>query len=388
MAEESQERTEKATEKHLKEARRKGQVQKSRDLMAWASVAAGIVMTPLTIQHARADLGDQFAAIRTLIGDPTEEGARRLLVDGLGSLGHILMPLLVVIAVTAVAAGVVHGGVHLRRLEPMPGQFNLVKGLGRIVGPRAAWEALKTLIKALAVGLGFFLVVDSWLPTLMQAGGMPLDALLTAGRSSADMLVAVIVGAGLTFAGLDVLVVLRRNRAATRMTKREMKDELKNTDGDPLVRSHRRSMQMAMSRNRMIAAVSSATVVVVNPTHVAVALAYEPGSAAPRVVAKGADFLAARIREEAREKNVPMVEDVALARALYSSCEVGRQIPVEFFIPVANVLAFLMLLKKRGAALSDVLTLPPDRRMRPGGGAHAAPSHRLEPVENGVGALS
>ncbi|HEU0256424.1 MAG TPA: EscU/YscU/HrcU family type III secretion system export apparatus switch protein [Microbacteriaceae bacterium] len=358
MAGEAQERTEQATEKHLKEARKKGHLQKSRDLVAWTSVAAGVVMLPTTLHSAYTDLGAQVASVGDVVADPSLAAVRSSLYDGLGTLGHIMLPMLLAVGVTAVAAGVVQGGVHLRRLAPMPGQFNLVKGLGRIVGPRAAWEAAKTLVKALAVGLGFALVIRAWLPTLLQTGGMPLGGLVQAGSSSAAMMLLVVVGAGLAFAGLDLMVVLRRNRASTRMTKREVKDELKNTDGDPLVRSHRRSMQLAMSRNRMIAAVGHANVVIVNPTHVAVALAYQPGQQAPRLVAKGADFIAARIREEARQKQVPIVEDIPLARALYGACEVGAQIPVEFFVPVANVLAFLMLVKRRGASLGDVLTVP------------------------------
>ncbi len=113
------------------------------------------------------------------------------------------------------------------------------------------------------------------------------------------------MAAGLVLAAADVFVVMRRNRKKTRMTKKEVQDENKNTEGDPLIKSQRRSRQLAMSRNRMIAAIADADVVLVNPTHVAVALKYEPGKSAPRVVAKGAGHIAARIREEAEAKSVP-----------------------------------------------------------------------------------
>ena len=124
-------------------------------------------------------------------------------------------------------------------------------------------------------------------------------------------------------AAADFFVVMRRNRKKTRMTKKEVKDENKSSEGDPLIKSQRRARQMAMSRNRMIAAIGDADVVLVNPTHFAVALKYEPGKSAPRVVAKGAGHIAARIREEAEAKNVPMVQDIPLARALHGACETG-----------------------------------------------------------------
>ena len=156
--------------------------------------------------------------------------------------------------------------------------------------------------------------------------------------------------AGLALAVLDVFVVMRRNRKKTRMTKKEVKDENKNTDGDPLIKSQRRSRQLAMSRNRMMAAIADSDVVIINPTHIAIALKYEPGKSAPRVVAKGSGTIAARIREQATTDGVPMVRDIPLARALHAACELGQEIPVELYNQVARVLAFVMALKLRGAA--------------------------------------
>jgi flagellar biosynthetic protein FlhB len=173
-----------------------------------------------------------------------------------------------------------------------------------------------------------------------------LDA--AAGGVAAMLQFAIVAGLALAFA--DVFVVMKRNMKQTRMTKKEVKDEHKNSDGDPLVKGQRRARQLAMSRNRMIAAVGDADVVLVNPTHVAVAIKYEPGKSAPRVVAKGADLTATRIREEAEKKGVPMVRDIPLARAIHGSCELGHEIPLELYDSVARVLAFVMALKKRGAA--------------------------------------
>jgi flagellar biosynthetic protein FlhB len=134
------------------------------------------------------------------------------------------------------------------------------------------------------------------------------------------------------------------------MTRREVKEEHKQSEGDPQLKGAIRSRQLAMSRNRMMSEVAKADVVLVNPTHVAVALRYDPARGAPRVVAKGAGAVAARIRERAGEHRVPMVEDVPLARALHAQCDLGQEIPGELYEAVARVLAFVMALRRRGSA--------------------------------------
>jgi flagellar biosynthetic protein FlhB len=134
------------------------------------------------------------------------------------------------------------------------------------------------------------------------------------------------------------------------MTKEEVKQEHKNTEGDPHVKGHIRAKQMAMARNRQMADVPTADVVLVNPTHVAVALRYDPERGAPRVIAKGQGAIAGKIRDLATEHRIPMVQDVALARALEKSVEVGQEIPADFYGAVAKVLAFVMSLKSRGSA--------------------------------------
>jgi flagellar biosynthetic protein FlhB len=192
----------------------------------------------------------------------------------------------------------------------------------------------------------------------MTAGGWPVSALLdAAGTGSASLLQAAVV-AGLVLAAADLFVVMRRNRKKTRMTKKEVRDENKSSDGDPLIKSQRRSRQLAMSRNRMIASVADADVVLVNPTHFAVALKYEPGKSAPRVVAKGSGVVAERIRDRAKDAGVPLVRDIPLARALHAACALGQEIPVDLYNAVARVLAFVMALRSRGAA-SGTHTMQP-----------------------------
>jgi len=166
------------------------------------------------------------------------------------------------------------------------------------------------------------------------------------------------------------------------MTKKEVRDEHKQTEGDPLVRSALRGRQLAMARSRMMAAIPTADVVVTNPTHIAVALHYEPSRGTPRVVAKGAGVVAARIREIAEEHRVALVEDVPLARALHASCEVGQVIPPELYQAVAQVLAFVYGHRARGTAAGrhhspragDALPALPRRRRTTRSGNSSGPS--------------
>jgi flagellar biosynthetic protein FlhB len=346
----AQERTEQATDKRMKEAREKGRLGKSNDLTAWVGVGAAAIMLPFTLQLGSDAAVDQLYSVRSVIESPDPAKALAALGDGLGSIMATIGPLLAVGAIAVVGAAAVQGGVHLKKLEGKYEQFNVVAGLGRMFGMRALWEGAKTLLKSAVVGIGLYLVVQGLMPILLTSGSMPLASLLSAAQGGSAGLLQAAVGAGLVLAGLDVLVVMRRNRKQTRMTKREVRDEQKNSDGDPLVKSQRRSRQLAMSRNRMIAAIGGSDVVLVNPTHIAIAIKYEPGKSAPRVVAKGAGAIALRIREKAEEERVPIVKDVPLARALHASCQLGDEIPVELYNAVARVLAFVMSLKARGSA--------------------------------------
>ena len=354
----SQERTEQATDKRLREVRSKGQLSRSQDLTAWLAVGAAGVMLPLTVSRASAAGRAQLDTLTSIVRAPDPGKAVQALFDGLGSLAGTLGPLVAVVFAGVLLGSAVQGGVHFKRFAPSFEHFNPVAGLKRAFGVEALWGGVKALAKTAVVGLVLWSVVQGLVPVLLSAGGLPLSGVLAAAGDGAASLIRFAVAAGLLLALADVLVVVRRNRTKTRMTKREVKEESKTSEGDPLVRSQRRSRQLAMSRSRMIAAVAGADVVLVNPTHVAVALTYEPGKSAPRIVAKGAGTMAGRIREEAEKERVPMVRDVPLARALHAACELGQEIPVEFYTAVAGVLAFVMALKSRGAA-AGVHTVPP-----------------------------
>lgn len=334
----------------MRDVRSKGQLTRSQDLTAWLGVGAGAMMLPGTIDRASNAAADQMFSIRAIVANPEPAKAIQALELGFGALAQVLGPMFAVVFLAVLAGSAVQGGVHFKKFRAEFEHFNLLSGMKRLFGGQAVWGGLKALLKAVVVGLVLYAVVQGLVPVLLTAGGLPVTGVIQVAADGIGALVQFAVAAGLVLAAVDVIVVMRRNRKKTRMSKKEVSDENKNSDGDPLIRSQRRSRQLSMSRNRMIAAIADADVVLVNPTHVAVALKYDAGKSAPRVVAKGAGVIAARIREEAEAKEVPMVQDIPLARALHSACEIGQEIPVELYRAVAGVLAFVMSLKTRGAA--------------------------------------
>ncbi|AEE44833.1 EscU/YscU/HrcU family type III secretion system export apparatus switch protein [Cellulomonas fimi] len=358
-------RTEKATPQRMREIRRKGGLGRSQDLSAWVGLGAAAAVLPLVVDRARAAALDQMAAFRDVAADPDGTDVVQVLGDGLGTILTTLLPLFAVGVVAAVAVSAAQGGVHLHRLRLHADHLKPKGVASRLVGGQAWWQGIKTLLKTAAVALVLLAAVQAIAPALLASGRLPLSHLIGIATDGTATLLRTGIAAGVLLAVADVVVVWRRNRKQTRMTLREVKEEHKRTEGDPMLKGAIRSKQLAMSRNRMMAEVANADVVLVNPTHVAVALRYEPGTGAPRVVAKGAGAVAAKIRSAASDARVPMVEDVPLARALHAACELGQEIPAHLFTAVARVLAFVMALRRRGAAsgqhrVPGGSTLPPD----------------------------
>lgn len=347
----SGEKSEKATPQRMKKVHEDGKLSRSQDLSAWLGLTAAAVMVPGTLSRASASAQDQLAAVAQAIASPDAGTVVNLLGDGLWSVVGTIGPMLAVVAITVIVVAIAQGGLHKKKFKPNVKQFNPVSGVKKLFGGQAWWEGAKTLLKTAVVGAVLYIAVQALVPQLMGTGRIPLEHMLGVAAAGVQQLLVWGIAAGVLLAAIDVMVVMKRNRKQTRMSRQEIKDEHKRTEGDPLVKGQIRSKQMAMSRNRMMAAVADADVVVVNPTHVAVALKYVPGTGAPRLVAKGAGAVAAKIREQAAEHRVPMVEDIPLARALHAACVVDQEIPAYLFTGVARVLAFVMQLKRRGAAL-------------------------------------
>ena len=357
------EKTEKATPKKRRKARRDGQISNTHELGSWLGLLVATFVIPSVVDTVMSNGTDTIVQAGAVIRNPDTHNAVRIAQDAFSAAAKSVIPLGAMIAGIAVVSVAAQGGLWFapKLLKPKFSRLNPLSGLKRMFGPHGWWTLVKSLLKTGALAAVVWMSVRGLVPTIMGSGALPLSALLhVAGDATIGMLRYAAL-AGLAMAVADWVVVYRRNNKQLKMSKQEIKDEFKNAEGDPHVRSQRRSRQMALRRNRMMADVPSADVVLVNPTHVAVALRYDPSRGAPRVVAKGADHVAARIRAVAEQHRVPMVADVPLARTLYGACEVGQEIPPDLYRAVATVLAFIMTLKRRGSAagVHTVRTLAP-----------------------------
>jgi flagellar biosynthetic protein FlhB len=252
--------------------------------------------------------------------------------------------------VVGTAASASQGGVTFatKSMKPTLKKLNPFPGMKRMFGTQGLWEAVKALIKTAALGTVVVITSDRAQALVSSAGALPLSAVASTFSDSAILMFRVVAVTGLVIAVADYVVVRVKMMKTLKMSKYEITQEYKQAEGDPYMKAHRRGIQMEMSRNRMMSDVAEADVLLVNPTHVAVALKYDPQKGAPQVVAKGAGEVAAKLREIASASRVPLVQDIPLARALHASCELGQEVPAQLFTAVARVLAFVMHLDARG----------------------------------------
>ncbi|MFF5079541.1 flagellar biosynthesis protein FlhB [Actinoplanes sp. NPDC000266] len=348
----SGEKTEQPTPQKLKKAKREGQIGRTQDIGAWFGMLAASILLPRTMESAMKHAEEVMVQVPDVIANPQPSQALYILKEAMFGAAWAVLPLAMTMMAVGVAAAGAQGGIRVatKLFIPKFSRLNPLPGIKRMFGPQALWEGTKALVKTAVLAGVLYTTTKDVIPVLMTAGQLPLTSLIGEVTDSILGLIRAASVAGIVMAAADYFVVRRRTNKQLRMTKEEVKQEYKNTEGDPLIKAQIRARQMAMSRNRQMADVPTADVVLVNPTHVAVALRYEPQKGAPRVVAKGQGPLALKIRELAAEHRVAMVEDVPLARALYGSTEVGAEISAEFFGSVAKVLAFVMSLKAKGSA--------------------------------------
>lgn len=345
-----QERTEQATPKRLAEARRRGQIPRSREL----NMAAVMIAASLAFLAIKPQLGSHFAGLlrHGLSIEPaalrsTDTMLRALREAGLETLAAFI-PLLGVLLLAAVGGALAVGGWSFSTspLEPKLSKLDPLKGLKRVFGLKGLVEVAKALAKAGVIG-GVGIAYIAWSGDgIFMLGREPLRATVgDAGQLVTGMLLVCSLSL-LLIALADVPYQLWNHAKELRMTRKEVQDEMKETEGRPEVRSRIRSLQQEMARRRMLQDVPTADVVITNPTHFAVALRYSEGQmGAPRVVAKGTDHVAARIRELATENRVTLFEAPVLARALYWTTDIGQEIPHQLYLAVAQVLTYVFRLK-------------------------------------------
>jgi flagellar biosynthesis protein FlhB len=348
------EKTEKASAKKLKDARKKGQVVRSRDLVvALTSLALTMVLTTVG-GGMMARLGGRLLSGLARIGDrplaPMNAADITTMVGGDFILVAVIVgPLLATAVVVTLGMNVAQSGWVFapESLTPDFTKLSPAKGLKRLMPSQSPLDLVKMVIGVTVISvLALHIVREVILDSARVAWMAPADAALDGWSRLRSLLWL----SGLWLAGLagaDFGLQYWRQRSSLKMTKQEVRDEGKSSEGSPEVKARVRKVQREMSRRRMLAAVKTATVVVTNPTHFAVALRYHRDTmAAPIVVAKGRDLMAERIKKVARENSVPTVENVSLAQALYKGAEIGDAIPGALFGAVAEVLAYLVRIKQ------------------------------------------
>ena len=365
MAEEQtgQERTEQPTERRLQEARKKGQVPRSRELNTMLSLMlAAIALLVLGGNISRNIMNisvEGFSVSRELIFDPSQLPYQFMHMASQALLA--LLPFLAVMLVAVFAGPLMMGGwsFSLETIAFKSEKLNPIKGLARIFSLKGLVELAKALAKFLLLLGAAILIFFSIDQQLLSLASMNPKA---AGVEAVTVLVQVLLILSATtilIVALDVPFELWNHSKQLRMTKQEVRDEMKETDGNPQVKQRIRTMQRQLAEGRMMEDVKTADVVITNPTHYAVALQYldRPGSA-PRLVAKGKDLTALRIRAIATEHDIPLFEAPPLARALYRSTEIGHEIPHVLYMAVARVLAYVVQLKNAGP--TDYVPKPDD----------------------------
>ena len=350
-SESGQDKSEQATPKREREAREKGQIARSKELATAAALIAAaslfIVMGEVFVRSLAELVRRNFVIPREFVFD---EGAMTVQLsssvnDGL----FVMLPLFILMVVVAVLANIMLGGFSFstKALAFKGEKLDPIKGLGRVFAWRGLMEMFKGLAKFVLVGTVGLLMLNFYSDGLMQMGR---EALPMALGHAGEILVwsfLVISSALLVVVAIDVPFQVWDHQRQMKMTKQEVKDEYKQTEGSPEVKGRQRRLQMEMAQRRMMEQVPSADVVVTNPTHYAVALRYDASKMnAPVVVAKGVDLVASRIRAVAVEHDVTVLSAPPLARAIYYSTELDEAIPDGLYRAVAQILAYVYQLKQ------------------------------------------
>ena len=337
-------RTERPTPKRLRDARRKGQVAISQDLSPWLALLVGSYLLPGAVQGAGAGVRlafDELEAVATS-GDPSPAVAAlgHGLLAALLALGPLLAVIVLVAALSHVAQ--TNGVVSFHRLRPDFKRINPLQGFKRLLSPRRLWDTARQVAKAAIVTFVVWPRAVALVHDLSRHRDRPALAGVAATGTALIGMVRAVSWTMVLLALADYAVQRHHHRVDLKMTKQEVKDELRHSEGDPQQKGRIRQIQAERSRRRMMSDVPLANVIITNPTHIAVAVRYDPAQGgAPKVVAVGIGAVAAKIRTVATDAGVPVVEAKPLARALWRACDVGDAIPIALYEAVARVLVFV-----------------------------------------------
>lgn len=349
-SESGQEKTEEPTEKKLNDARKKGQVPRSKELNAMTIMVFGSIGFLIFGQRMLENLSEMmkqgwtFSREELLAPDAMVNSFSEALTSALSAIS----PFLILMAIVAIFTPALLGGwiISSDQITPKFSRINPLSGIKRMFSVKALMELLKAVGKVLVVAAAAYIIYVFFHRDLLNLGRESFDEALVHGAWLFAYSFLILSCGLILIAAIDVPFQVFQHVKELKMTLQEVRDEMKDTEGRPEVKSKVRQLQQEMAQKRMMEDVPQADVIITNPTHFAVALKYDPDNmAVPKVLAKGKDLIALKIREIAKENDIEIFEAPPLARALYASCEIQDEIPGHLFYAVAQILAFVFQLR-------------------------------------------
>lgn len=358
-SEDGQEKSEDPTSRKLEKAREEGNIARSKELSSLLLMLGGALAFMSVLDNIAFAIGEVFELSFSVSRDQLMDPKNLILVfeKSINDVSVTLIPLFAFLAISAVFGNIALGGFNFssKALLPKLSRINPLAGLKRMFSVRALVELLKALGKFILVGCTAIFVLYLQVPEILGLGAEPsVQAMFHA----SEILMWAFIWIALSLvliAALDIPFQIWHHQDQLKMTKQEIRDEFKDTEGKPEVKGRIRQLQREMAQARMMSSVPEADVVITNPTHYSIALKYDPATrSAPIVVAKGADSIAFRVREVAEAHNVPLVAAPPLARAIFHTTEIDDEIPAELYLSVAQVLAYVFRLNEyqRGNGVS------------------------------------
>ena len=344
-------KTEEPTDKKRRDARKKGQVARSQELNAAFVLLAGFFVIKLLWEYIYENIAGYTAYIfsNLAVYGTSTESIMELFLGIMLLLAKTAFPIMLGVMILALAINFYQVGfmVSTEKIEFKLDNLNPINGFGRIFSKRSLVEMLKSLFKILVIGFFLYLYLKDEIPFMPYFINYDLQYSLGEIADKIFTMAFQVIGVIMVLAAADYAYQRWQTTQDLMMTKQEVKDEYKQTEGDPLIKGKIKQKQRQMAMSRMMQEVPKADVIVTNPTHFAVALVYEKGMSAPKVLAKGQDLVAQRIKEVAREHDIMIVENKPLARALFDTVEIGGFVPESLYKAVAEVLAYVYKLKHK-----------------------------------------
>lgn len=347
------EKTEEPTSKKREDARKKGQVARSQELNTAFVLLIGFLVIRILWEYIYGNIAEYTIYIYSNISQNTSaESITELFIGIMILLAKTVMPIMFSILIVGLAINVYQVGlmVTTERLEPKLENLNPINGFGRIFSKRSLVELAKSIFKIIVIGYFLYLYLKEQIPLVPQFIFFDLPHSLATIADIIFVMAFQVVGVIMIMAAADYAYQKWQTTQDLMMSKQEVKDEFKQMEGDPQIKSRIKQKQRQMAMQRMMSEVPKADVIITNPTHLAVALSYKKGMIAPLVIAKGQDLVAEKIKEIAREHHILIVENKPVARALYEAVEVGEMVPSELYQAVAEILAYVYRIKHRKVA--------------------------------------